>query len=186
MWNGQPVFRIGVWGERDIVREMEYGSIYQFTDINIQTDYDGGFKGKLYRANDNIKKVSIRRGGDNDVLQALLKYANLFCNAYATDLFMQLRRKAAFLNMATTVNKSEVPPPCVPEVPIPENMHKTTNSTEHILRTHHANQPKATIKQIRANEKYPNKFRLVARIVDFAPLNIKDFTRRRCHSCKVL
>lgn len=50
--------------------------------------------------------------------------------------------------------------------------------------TRHSEQRLNTIDEIKTNSKCPNKFRLQARIVDFFPLDISDFTARWCRNCK--
>ena len=50
----------------------------------------------------------------------------------------------------------------------------------------HYDQKESTIKSIVSNRKVPNKFRLRARIVDYFPLNLVDFTVRQCDSCRRL
>ena len=51
------------------------------------------------------------------------------------------------------------------------------------IRSRHMDQPKSTIREIVSTRKCPNKFRLIARIADFFPMDVTEFAVRRCTSC---
>jgi len=44
--------------------------------------------------------------------------------------------------------------------------------------------PHKTIAQIKNENKLPDKFRLVARVVDFAPFDVRDFVVSKCSGCQ--
>ncbi|THH12013.1 hypothetical protein EW145_g287 [Phellinidium pouzarii] len=153
------VFRIGVWGERDILRDLEIGSIYQITDIRIISDQDGGFKGSLKFAEQRISRVNIRKN-ENMAVVALLK-------------------KKGEYSMKRQMSTNPTPSPPA-EAPTSENK----SITGLAIRSQHTDQPKSTIKEIKEHGECPNKYMLSARIVDFYPLDISDFAVRRCRNCK--
>ena len=55
-----------------------------------------------------------------------------------------------------------------------------------LIRNRHYDQKKSSIKDILSNRKFPNKFRLTARIVDYLPLDLSKFAGRQCNHCKRL
>ena len=52
------------------------------------------------------------------------------------------------------------------------------------VHTWHTDQPQNMIKEIKQCTKCPNKFKLVARVVDYYPLEISQFAWKRCKACR--
>ncbi|KAI5117475.1 hypothetical protein M0805_007179 [Coniferiporia weirii] len=156
--DGRPIsfFKIGAWGERDIVRDMEVGCIYQISDVRVSLDRNGGLKGGLKYPNQRITKVNIKKN-DSPAVIALFK------------------RKGELKHRMS--KSSEVPLAQTPKDDYEPDIGVA-------VRSRHTDQPKSTIEEIKGATKCPNKYRLVARVVDFFPMDISDFTVRRCRKCK--
>lgn len=111
------------------------------------------------------------------------------------ELFLGRRRKSAFygvegsttelpgvsigLTEAPTQSPSEASRPKIQ--PIDMNKLPVGSFTPH---SRHTDQKQNSVKQIRANRRCPNKFRIIARVVDYFPLDISQFTWRRCAKCR--
>ena len=113
-------------------------------------------------------------------------FVGFFKNPYLSGKY---RRKFAFygvedvlLNGVNTMDKSdgESKEQALEIQPININ---TLPAGTFALHCRHTDQIQSTFKQIRANRKWPNKFRVVAHVVDYFPLDISKFAWRRCAAC---
>ena len=72
--NGSPVttLQIGAWDGDELVRDMEIGCVYMFSDVRISRQHDGDLKGNLKFANKRITRMSVKKS-DNPAVLALLR-----------------------------------------------------------------------------------------------------------------
>lgn len=75
-----PIFRIGVWGERDVVKNMEMGQIYKF-NLKVKDDKSGGLKGSVKHGNAMIQKVSVKHS-DREEVADLLKSVDVVFSSF--------------------------------------------------------------------------------------------------------
>lgn len=76
--DGMPVstLQISAWDGHELVRTMEIGSIYTFTDVRIVRQHDGSVKGNLKLADKRITRMNVKKT-DNPAVLALLEYVAL-------------------------------------------------------------------------------------------------------------
>ncbi|KAH8117006.1 hypothetical protein DFH11DRAFT_1578632 [Phellopilus nigrolimitatus] len=167
-----PVFHIGAWDSRELVRDMEIGSIYYFADVRLSTDNDGGFKGNVKFADQRIAKVNVRKSEDPAVV-ALFKRKGEF-----------KIKQAAAASQVSAVSPGEQDISGTTQHAAKDHETISQVVVSFAVKSRHTDQPKSSIKAIRETNKCPNKYRLLARIVDFYPMDINEFAVRRCRSCK--
>lgn len=71
------VLQITAWQGSDLVRDMEVGCVYSFSDVRIADHRDGGLRGNLKFADKRITRMSTRKT-DNETVLALLRYDHPF------------------------------------------------------------------------------------------------------------
>lgn len=70
---GVPVFKIAVFGERPIVKELERGAFYAFRNVHVTPDKSGYLVGKMGGAEVVIEKVRSKSPATPQVTE-LLQY----------------------------------------------------------------------------------------------------------------
>ncbi len=169
-----PIFVVGVYGDRDITHDLKPGSTHLFKKVKITVNEFGKIKGKLNYADTNIVKVSSRTQDETilSALKALNEYVFRFVLLLRwTGRLYVFRRKSKFFATQSSDTTTIIAPPGLSLSP---------------LHHRHGDQ-KFTIggtQEIRANGKCPNKFRIRARIVDYYPFDLHDFSVLRCKKCK--
>ncbi|KAL5511281.1 hypothetical protein ACEPAH_4497 [Sanghuangporus vaninii] len=151
------VLQITAWDGHELVRDMEIGGVYSFSDVRIKDHHESGLRGNLKFADKRITRMNVKKT-DNEAVLALLQ------------------RRKDFVASGIIERRTSVP------------LSKTRKDeapimTSQTIKSRHTDQPKSSIREIVSTQKCPNKFRLIAHISDFFPIDIVDFAIRWCTSC---
>ena len=175
-----PLLHIGCWDERDNLRDMKPGDIVKLTEVRIHNSQDNQYQGRLKLTDQHSTKLSAN--STEPMVHELLRYVSISSIYTYTGLYEQIvhfmfdiRRKEEY-----DIKFAEQPSPELIDTPALENK---TLLVSNVVKSRHTNQPLSTVKRILATKKCPNKFRLIARIVDFYPKDIRDFTLQFCKNC---